>query len=135
VHLAIVVDEYSGTDGVITIEDLVEEIVGDIEDEHDDAPVELLVPIDEGMWDADARVQLIDVARRVDPQLAVVEEQVDTLGGLAFVLAERVPEVGEVLEHASGWKLEVIAGDERHVERIRLHPPADEPAADDESAD
>lgn len=135
VHLAIVVDEYSGTDGVITIEDLVEEIVGDIEDEHDDAPVELLVPIDEGMWDADARAQLIDVARRVDPRLAEVEGQVDTLGGLAFVLAERVPTVGMVLEHDSGWKLEVIAGDERHVERIRLHPPASEPAADDESAD
>ncbi len=135
VHLAIVVDEYSGTDGVITIEDLVEEIVGDIEDEHDDAPVELLVPIDEGMWDADARAQLIDVARRVDPRLAEVEGQVDTLGGLAFVLAERVPTVGEVLEHDSGWKLEVIAGDERHVERIRLHPPVANQPTEDESAD
>ncbi|WP_230278875.1 hemolysin family protein [Croceicoccus sp. Ery15] len=135
VHLAIVVDEYSGTDGIITIEDLVEEIVGEIEDEHDDAPVELLVPIDEGMWDADARAQLIDVARRVDPHLAEVEEQVDTLGGLAFVLAERVPEVGEVLEHDSGWKLEVIAGDERHVERIRLHPPVTDQKSEDESSD
>ncbi len=136
VHLAIVVDEYSGTDGVITIEDLVEEIVGEIEDEHDDAPVEYLVPIDEGMWDADARAELEDVARRVDPLLAEVEEQVDTLGGLAFVLAERVPEPGEVLTHEkSGWKLEVIAGDERHVERIRLHPPtADNDIKDEDAA-
>ncbi|WP_082835886.1 hemolysin family protein [Croceicoccus bisphenolivorans] len=123
VHLAIVVDEYSGTDGIITIEDLVEEIVGDIEDEHDDAPVDLLVPLDEGMWDADARTELEEVARRVDPRLAEVEEAVDTLGGLAFVLAEKVPVVGEIMDHESGWKLEVIAGNERHVERLRLHPP------------
>jgi len=123
VHLAIVVDEYSGTDGIITIEDLVEEIVGDIEDEHDDAPVDLLVPLDAGMWDADARVELEDVARRVDPRLGEVEEAVDTLGGLAFVLAEKVPCVGEIMDHESGWKLEVLAGNERHVERLRLHPP------------
>ncbi|MDT0574776.1 hemolysin family protein [Croceicoccus sp. F390] len=124
VHLAIVVDEYSGTDGIITIEDLVEEIIGEIEDEHDDAPVDRLVAIDGGMWDADAGAELDEVARRIDPALAEVEEAVDTLGGLAFVLAEEVPAVGAILEHRSGWRLEVIAGDDRHVERLRLHPPA-----------
>ncbi|MBS7670547.1 hemolysin family protein [Croceicoccus gelatinilyticus] len=134
VHLAIVVDEYSGTDGIITIEDLVEEIVGEIEDEHDDAPVQLLVPIDDGMWDADARTELDEVARRVDPRLAEVEESVDTLGGLAFVLAEKVPVVGEIMDHDSGWKLEVIAGNERHVERLRLHPPVAAEEAEEEEA-
>ena len=125
VHLAIVLDEFSGTDGLITIEDLVEEIVGDIEDEHDDAPQALILPIGEGMWDCDARAELDDIAKLVDPRLAEVEEAVDTLGGLAFVLAEAVPPVGTVLEHSSGWRIEITAGDETHVTRLRLHPPAD----------
>ncbi len=129
-HLAIVVDEYSGTDGIITIEDLVEEIIGDIEDEHDDAPEELIVPLDGGMWDADARVELEEVAEKVDPRLAEVEEAVDTLGGLAFVLAGQVPTPGTVLEHDSGWRIEVTAGNERHVTRLRLHPPG-APEADE----
>ncbi|TMM50306.1 hemolysin family protein [Qipengyuania marisflavi] len=129
VHLAIVLDEFSGTDGLITIEDLVEEIVGDIEDEHDDAPEELIVPIGDGMWDCDARAELDDVAEQVDPRLGEVAESVDTLGGLAFVLAQQVPEVGAVLEHSSGWKIEVTGGDERHVTRLRLHAPDDTAAA------
>ena len=123
VHLAVVVDEYSGTDGIITFEDLVEEIVGNVEDEHDDAPTEMLLPLEDGMWDADARVELEDVAERIDARLAEVEEAVDTLGGLAFVLAGQVPPVGVVLTHASGWRIEVTAGNERRVTRLRLHPP------------
>ncbi len=123
VHLAVVLDEFSGTDGLITIEDLVEEIVGEIEDEHDDAPEVLIASIGEGMWDCDARAELEDVARQVDPRLAEVEEAVDTLGGLAFVLAEAVPPVGAMLEHPSGWRIEVTAGDETHVTRLRLHAP------------
>ena len=122
-HLAVVVDEFSGTDGIITIEDLVEEIVGDIEDEHDEAPVEWIVPIGEGMWDCDARAELDDVAQRIDPRLAEVAESVDTLGGLAFVLAEQVPPVGTIVAHPSGWRIEVTAGDATHVTRLRLHPP------------
>ena len=125
-HLAIVVDEFSGTDGIITIEDLVEEIVGDIEDEHDEAPIEQLVKVAEGVWDADARTELEDAAEKVgDERLAEVEEAVDTLGGLAFVLAEQVPQPGAVVEHPSGWKLEVLAGDETHVTRLRLHQPGE----------
>ena len=124
IHLAVVVDEYSGTDGIITIEDLVEEIVGEIEDEHDDAPTDMLMQRDGGIWDADARAELDDVAERIDPALAEVEEAVDTLGGLAFVLAGQVPQPGAILQHASGWRIEVVSGDKRRVTKLRLHPPA-----------
>ncbi len=123
-HLAIVIDEYSGTDGIVTIEDLVEEIVGDIEDEHDDAPQALLVRLSALEWDADARAELDDVATEVDPRLAEVDEDIDTIGGLAVVLAGQVPPVGTILDHPSGWRLEVTAGDERRVDRLRLHAPS-----------
>ncbi|RYD48643.1 MAG: HlyC/CorC family transporter [Sphingomonadales bacterium] len=122
-HLAIVLDEYSGTDGLITIEDLIEEIVGEIEDEHDEAPTALLIPIDGGGWEADARAELEDIGETVDKRLAEVDEDVETIGGLAFVLAGHVPKAGDCLTHDSGWKLEIIAADTRRVTRLRLHPP------------
>ncbi len=123
IHLAVVIDEYSGTDGIVTIEDLVEEIVGEIEDEHDDAPEAMLVHQPDGTWDADARAELDDVAQDIDPRLAEVDEDIDTIGGLAVVLAGEVPSVGAVLEHSSGWKLEVTGASERRVTRLRLHAP------------
>ncbi len=122
-HLAIVLDEYGQTDGLVTIEDLVEEIVGEIEDEHDDAPEDLLVEREAGVWEGDARLELRHLADRLDPRLAEIEGDVDTLGGLTFVLAGRVPATGERLSHASGWIIEVIEADERRVARVRLFAP------------
>ncbi len=123
VHLAIVVDEFGGTEGLITIEDVVEEIVGEIEDEHDEETEGALIPLGDGAWDADARAELDDVAVTVDARLGELEEDVDTLGGLAFVLAGHVPQQGEMLDHPSGWRLEVTECDSRRVTRLRLHPP------------
>ena len=131
VHLAVVLDEYSGTEGLVTIEDLIEEIVGEIEDEHDEAPALLLVPLDGGGWEADARAPLKDVAELVDAQLGVTEEDVDTLGGLAAVLAGHVPAKGERIVHPSGWTLEVLEADERRIHRLRLHPLPEAPVEDD----
>jgi CBS domain containing-hemolysin-like protein len=123
-HLAIVLDEYSGTEGLVTIEDLVEEIVGEIEDEHDDEPEEMLFQISPGMWEADARVELDDLAEAIDAKLAEVDEDVDTLGGLAFVIAGQVPNTGQMLLHeASGWRLEIIEADDKRVFKIRLFAP------------
>jgi len=123
VHLAIVVDEFGGTEGLVTIEDAVEEIVGEIEDEHDEELPGMLIPLEDGIWEADARTELVEVASTIDSRLAAVEEDVDTLGGLALVLAGHVPQRGEILEHPSGWRLEVTEGDTRRVDRLRLHAP------------
>ncbi|MEA3039369.1 MAG: hemolysin (HlyC) family protein [Sphingomonadales bacterium] len=123
VHLAIVVDEFGGTEGLVTIEDVVEEIVGDIEDEHDEETPGLLIALEDGIWDADGRAELDEVAETIDARLGVVEEDVDTLGGLATVLAGRVPRQGEIVHHPSGWRLEVTDRDARRVTRLRLHAP------------
>lgn len=124
VHLAIVVDEFGGTEGLVTIEDVVEEIVGEIEDEHDEEEEQaMLVLLDDGLWEADSRLELDDLAKAVDARLVAEDDEVDTLGGLAFMLAGRILQPGECIEHPSGWRLESIAADERKMLRLRLHAP------------
>jgi CBS domain containing-hemolysin-like protein len=123
VHLAIVVDEFGGTEGLVTIEDVVEEIVGEIEDEHDEAEHGMLTMLDDGLWEADARVELEDLAEAVDPRLSSAHDEVDTLGGLVFLLAGRIPAKGECVDHPSGWKLEAVDSDPRRIIRVRLHSP------------
>ena len=129
-HLAIIVDEFGGTEGLVTIEDVVEEIVGDIEDEHDEAEISRLVLLDDGVWEADARLELDELAKAVDARLATDEDEVDTLGGLMFLLAGRIPGKGEYVIHPTGWRLEAIDADPRRILRVRLHAPqTDKPAA------
>src|SRR5437868_7932751 len=123
VHLAIVVDEFGGTEGLVTIEDVVEEIVGEIEDEHDVQEVGMLTMLDEGLWEADARLELEELATAVDPRLSSDEDEVDTLGGLVFLLAGHIPVKGECVTHPSGWKLEAVDSDPRRIIRVRLHAP------------
>ncbi|MEA3058667.1 MAG: hemolysin (HlyC) family protein [Sphingomonadales bacterium] len=124
IHLAIIVDEFGGTEGLVTIEDVVEEIVGDIEDEHDDLEGEaLLTMLEDGLWEADARLELDELAQTVDPRLSSKEDEVDTLGGLMFLLAGHIPAKGECVTHPSGWKLEAVDSDPRRIIRVRLHAP------------
>ena len=124
VHLAIVVDEFGGTEGLVTIEDVVEEIVGEIEDEHDEQEAAGLKLLEDGLWEADARTDLDEVARDVDARLVAIDDEVDTLGGLTFLLAGRLLKPGESVEHPSGWRIECIEADARRMIRFRLHAPA-----------
>src|SRR5690348_12662392 len=113
----------------LTIEDVVEEIVGEIEDEHDDAEASMLTMLEDGLWEADARIELEELAEAVDPRLSSDDDEVDTLGGLVFLLAGHIPAKGECVEHPSGWRLESVDSDPRRIVRVRLHaPPQDRPA-------
>jgi CBS domain containing-hemolysin-like protein len=131
IHLAIVVDEFGGTEGLVTIEDVVEEIVGDIEDEHDidDAPG-MLTLLDDGLWEADARLELDELRQAVDSRLSAEDDEVDTVGGITFLLAGRILQPGESVLHPSGWRLESADADTRRIKRVRLHAPDGEAAAD-----
>jgi magnesium and cobalt transporter len=126
-HLALVIDEYGGIDGLVTIEDLVEQIVGEIEDEHDDDAAPTLERRPDGTILADAGTPIEELEREVGPILSEDEQdEVDTLAGLVTTLAGRVPGAGEVIHHPSGVEFEVLAGDDRRVARLRLRnlPPA-----------
>ncbi|WP_448205289.1 hemolysin family protein [Azospirillum sp. sgz302134] len=120
-HMALVVDEFGGIDGLVTIEDLVEEIVGEIEDEHDEEAQPRLVERPDGSIIADARVSIEDFEERVGSFLTEEErEDVDTLGGLVVSLAGRVPGRGEMLTHPSGIEFEIVEADPRRIKRLRV---------------
>ncbi|WP_404400791.1 hemolysin family protein [Pelagibacterium halotolerans] len=121
-HMAVVIDEYGGTDGLVTIEDLLEAVVGDIEDEHDEDEVAMLKPLNEDMFLADARIELSELAETVGPDFdpGEVAEDVDTLGGLVFALMGRVPVRGEVISKLKGFELEITRADARRVRQVRI---------------
>src|SRR3954447_21023853 len=130
-HLAIVVDEFGGTEGLVTIEDVVEEIVGDIEDEHDEAEAGMLTLLEDGLWEADARLELDELQQAVDARLKPDDDdEVDTVGGLTFLLAGRILQPGESIVHPSGWRLESVDADSRRIKRVRLHAPEGAAQAD-----
>ena len=129
IHMALVVDEYGGTDGLVTIEDLVEQIVGEIEDEHDEAEAANIAQ--------DAKLGLVTAARTPVQELEnhlglkllepEEEEDIDTLGGLVFALLGRVPARGELIRHPAGLEFEVLDADPRRVKKLRIHPPRPAP--------
>ena len=128
-HLALVVDEYGGVDGLVSIEDLVEAIVGEIEDEHDTDDAPGLVDEPDGALIADARVP-IDAFEARAGEIRTAEERdasIDTLGGLVVALAGRVPGRGEIVTHPSGMEFEVLEADPRRLKRLRVRRPKVEP--------
>lgn len=124
-HMALVVDEYGGIDGLVTIEDLVEQIVGDIDDEYDETEAPMLVERPDGSLDIDARCPIEDLEERLGHQLLEEEreEDIDTIGGLVFALLGRVPRRGELVRHPAGLEFEVLDADPRRVKRLRLARP------------
>jgi CBS domain containing-hemolysin-like protein len=121
IHLALVVDEYGGTDGIVSIEDIVEQIVGEIEDEHDEASA-LVQAKGPGVFEADARAGVDEVEKAIGASLSLGEEEAefDTVGGLAAALAGRLPQRGEILKHPAGFDVEVLDADPRRVKRVRI---------------
>ena len=121
-HMAIVIDEYGGTDGVVTIEDLLEAVVGDIEDEHDTEDGPLIRKINSNIFIANARAELGAVETAIGPDFDPGEhgDEVDTIGGLVFALAGRVPEKGEVIGGLKNFEFEVLQSDNRQIRRIKI---------------
>jgi magnesium and cobalt transporter len=132
IHMALVIDEYGGTDGLVTIEDLLEQVVGDIEDEHDVDEAVSYMAEKPGVWLALAKTPLDEFEAEIGMDLTsheeIDEEEVDTLGGLVFMLAGHVPARGEVIRHPDGPEFEVIDADPRRIKRLRVRlVPADKP--------
>ncbi|MEO8686240.1 MAG: hemolysin family protein [Devosia sp.] len=130
VHMAIVVDEYGGTDGLVTIEDLLEAVVGDIEDEHDELEAALIRKVGADTYIADARAELSDVRTLIGEDFDPGEygDEVDTIGGLVFDLAGHVPKRGEKVTRLEGFEFEILAADSRRIKRLRIRRKAVEPA-------
>ena len=126
-HMALVIDEYGGVDGLLTIEDLIEQVVGEIEDEHDIDEGHFWTEESPGVFIALAKTPLEDFEVALGQSLtedeAVDEEEIDTLGGLVFMLLGRVPVRGEMVEHPSGATIEVLEADPRRIKRLRVHLP------------
>ncbi len=132
-HMAIVVDEYGGTDGMVTIEDLVEEIVGEIQDEHDKILPPSLTEHPDGTLEADGRVEVEDQEKHLGQELLEPDrrEDVDTLGGLIFTLLDHVPARGEIVRHPGGVEFQVLDADPRRVKRLLIRQTAPSAAVSD----
>ncbi len=132
IQMALVIDEYGGTDGIVSIEDIVETIVGEIDDEHDDEDGPLVKTVQDGVYLADARADLDEVRAAIGPSFSFADydEDVDTLGGLLFAALGRIPVRGEVIvsDDLPGWEIEVLDADPRRIKTVRLVARAAEPS-------
>ncbi len=133
IHLAVVIDEFGGTDGLVTMEDLIEAVVGDIDDEYDDAAPQIVAKPG-GVFEADGRAPLEDLEEVLKAELNTpdLEEEIETVAGLVNALAGRLPQRGEVIAHPAGFEFEVTDADPRRVKLVRVRraskPPAETPA-------
>ena len=135
-HMALVVDEFGGVDGLVTIEDLVEEIVGEIEDEHDRIAGPDFIARGDGSFEANARTEIDVLEREFGIVLSDDErEDADTLGGLVFSLTGRVPIRGELIHHPAGVDFEIIDADPRRIKRLRVRRRLDESASGNKAQD
>jgi CBS domain containing-hemolysin-like protein len=127
IHIALVIDEYGGTDGLVSMEDIVEKIVGDIEDEHDEAEGEQIARSPDGKFTVEARAPLDEVTSAIGLDLSEMEgvDDIDTIGGLVASIAGRVPARGEIVIGPQGFEFEVLDADPRRVKRVRIHPPVE----------
>jgi CBS domain containing-hemolysin-like protein len=130
-HMALVIDEFGGTDGLVTLEDLVEAVVGEISDEHDEQAEPSVVARPGGLLEADARVPLDELEALLGHSLSLPDEdeEVDTVAGLVATLAKRVPQRGEVIVHPAGVEFEVVEADPRRIRRLRIRPAPDRAGA------
>jgi magnesium and cobalt transporter len=129
IHMALVIDEYGGVDGLVTIEDLIEQVIGEIDDEHDEAEDGMWVQEKPGQFLAQARAPLPEFEAEIGLKLATGDDadEVDTLGGLVFMLIGRVPARGEVIPHDSGTEFEIVDADPRRIKRLRVRLPQPKP--------
>lgn len=129
IHLALVVDEYGGTDGIVSMEDLVEQIVGAIDDEHD-VDAALVLERANGAFEAEGRASISELEEKLGKSLALPdhEDEFDTAAGLAVALAARLPQRGEILRHPAGFDVEIVDADPRRVKRVRIKPATEAPA-------
>jgi CBS domain containing-hemolysin-like protein len=133
IHMALVIDEFGGTDGLVTMEDLIEAVVGDIDDEYDEASAQILSRPG-GVYDADGRTPLEELEELLGVELSPpeLEEEIDTVAGLVSAIAGRLPQRGEVITHPEGFEFEVTEADPRRVKRVRVRP-APKAASEDEA--
>ncbi len=133
IHMALVIDEYGGVDGLLTIEDLIEQVVGEIEDEHDEDEGDLWALEKPGQYIVQSRAPLDEFEAEIGLKLAEDEdsEEIDTIGGLVFMLSGRVPTRGEVIPHPSGAEFEVVDADPRRIKRLRVRVPAEKERPED----
>jgi CBS domain containing-hemolysin-like protein len=134
-HMAMVIDEFGGVDGLVTLEDLIEAVVGEIDDEHDETAQALVLAKPGGVFEVDGRADLEELEAALGQTLVTedLEEDIDTVGGLVSALAGRVPQRGEVISHDGGFDFEVMDADPRRVKRLRVRPRIPQPVPEDAS--